>query len=123
MHGTLQLNGDRNGFGAQGMLNPPGLSAGPLAVNFAGRYAAHVLEVSHLTFLHRASGALLSAAGQVGIVSGGPQLDLHGEWQQFRWPLADADANLHSATGAYTLTGLKPTPWARAVHCRCWPRP
>jgi len=108
VHGTLQLAGDRNGFGAQGTLDPPGLSAGPLAVNFAGKYAAHVLEVSRLNFLHRASGAQLSAAGQVGIVTGGPRLDLHGEWRQLRWPLEDADANVRSAAGAYTLSGLKP---------------
>jgi translocation and assembly module TamB len=108
VHGTLQLGGDRNGIGAQGTLDPPGLSAGPLAVNFAGKYAAHVLGISRLTFLHRASGAQLSAAGQVGIVSGGPRLDLHGEWQQLRWPLEAADANVRSASGAYTLTGLKP---------------
>jgi translocation and assembly module TamB len=108
VHGTLQLSGNRNGFGAQGTLDPPGLRAGPLAVNFTGRYAARVLEIPHLTFLHRASGALLSAAGKVGIVSGGPRLDLHGEWQNFRWPLEATDASVHSAAGTYTLAGLKP---------------
>jgi translocation and assembly module TamB len=108
VHGTLQLAGDRNGFGAQGSLDPPGLDAGALAVDFAGKYAAHVLEVSRLSFLHRASGAQLGAAGQVGIVAGGPRLDLHGAWQHFRWPLEDADANVRSSAGTYTLSGLKP---------------
>ncbi len=108
VHGTLQLSGDRNGFGAQGTLEPPGLKAGALAVDFYGRYAAHVLEVSRVAFLHRASGAQLSAAGHIGIETGGPRLDLHGDWQQFRWPLAAADANVHSAAGSYTLSGLKP---------------
>jgi translocation and assembly module TamB len=108
IHGPLQLKGDRNGFGAQGTLDPPGLNAGPLAVDFYGRYASHVLDVSHATFLHRASGAQLSTAGSIGIEAAGPRLDLHGDWQRFRWPLASADANVHSAEGNYTLSGLKP---------------
>ncbi|MDE2251280.1 MAG: hypothetical protein KGL25_07730, partial [Gammaproteobacteria bacterium] len=108
VHGTLGLSGNRHGFGVQGTLDPPGLAAGPLAVDFAGRYAARVLEVSHLVFLHRASGARLSAAGQVGIVAGGPRLDLHGDWQQFCWPLDCAHARVRSSAGSYTLAGLKP---------------
>ena len=108
VHGTLRLDGDRNGFGSQGTLEPPGLKAGPLAVNFSGKYAAHVLAVSRVTFLHRASGAQLSASGRIGIETGGPRLDLHGDWQQLRWPLAAADANVHSGAGRYTLAGLKP---------------
>ena len=108
VHGTLRLDGDRNGFGSQGTLEPPGLKAGALVVNFSGKYAAHVLEVSRVTFLHRASGAQLSAAGRIGIETGGPRLDLRGDWQHVRWPLAAADANVHSTDGRYTLTGLKP---------------
>jgi translocation and assembly module TamB len=108
VHGNLHLDGDRNGFGAQGTLEPPGLKAGPLAVKFAGKYAAHVLEVSRVAFLHRASGAQLSATGHIGIETGGPRLDLHGDWQQVRWPLAAADADVHSAEGSYTLSGLRP---------------
>ena len=108
MHGTLQLKGNRDGFGAQGMLEPPGLNAGALTMDFYGRYASHVLEVSRATFLHRASGAQLSAAGNIGIETAGPRLDLHGHWQRFRWPLAATDANVHSAEGTYTLSGLKP---------------
>ncbi|MGH8252473.1 MAG: translocation/assembly module TamB domain-containing protein [Steroidobacteraceae bacterium] len=108
IHGSLQLKGDRDGFGAQGMLDPPGLNAGALAVDFYGRYAAHVLDVVHATFLHRASSALLSTAGSIGIETDGPRLDLHGDWQRFRWPLAAVDANVHSVEGSYTLSGLKP---------------
>jgi translocation and assembly module TamB len=108
IHGPLQLKGDRDGFGAQGTLDPPGLNAGALAVDFHGRYASHVLDVSHATFVHRASGAQLNAAGSIAIEADGPRLDLHGEWQNFRWPLASADANVRSADGRYTLKGLKP---------------
>ncbi len=110
IHGTLRLDGNRSGFRAQGTLEPPGLQAGPLAVDFAGKYAAHVLDVGRLVFLHRDSGAQLSAAGQIGIVTGGPRLDLRGQWHELRWPLAglDAGAALHSGAGSFTLTGLKP---------------
>ncbi len=108
MHGTLQLKGNRDGFGAQGTLEPPGLHAGALAVDFYGRYASHVLDVSRATFLHRASGALLRASGSIGIETEGPRLDLRGDWQRFRWPLAAPDANVHSPEGSYTLSGLKP---------------
>lgn len=108
MRGSLQLKGNRDGFGAQGTLDPPGLKSGPLAVDFYGRYAAHVLDVVHADFLHRASGAQLNAAGSIGIESDGPRLDLHGDWQHFRWPLAAPDADVHSAEGSYTLKGQKP---------------
>ena len=108
IHGTLRLQGNRDGFGAQGALEPPGLKSGPLAVNFAGKYAAHVLDVARVTFVHRGSGAQLVAAGQIGIVAGGPRLDLHGQWRDLRWPLTDDDATVHGSAGTYTLNGLKP---------------
>ena len=106
--GTLQLGGNRSGFRASGSLNPPGLQAGPIAVDFAGNYAAHVLEVSKATFTHAASGATLNTAGQIGIVDSGPRLNLSGQWRNFRWPLVDSAANLHSTVGSLTLQGLKP---------------
>jgi translocation and assembly module TamB len=106
--GTLQLQGNRNGFAARGALTPPGLASGPLAVDFAGNYAERVLSVSHVNFAHHASGAQLSAAGSVGIVDGGPRLDLHGQWSSFRWPLNDAAAHFASAMGEYSLAGLWP---------------
>ncbi len=110
IHGTLQLHGNRDGIDAQGTLEPPGLKSGPLAVDFAGKYAAHVLEVARVSITHHGSGAQLDAAGAIGIVAGGPLLDLHGQWRELRWPLAaaDADATLHSSAGSYTLSGLKP---------------
>ncbi|MBS0386963.1 MAG: translocation/assembly module TamB domain-containing protein [Proteobacteria bacterium] len=108
VHGALHLSGDRNGFGAQGMLEPPGLKSGPLAVDFFGRYAAHVLEIARFAVVHHASGTQLNASGSVGIETGGPRLELHGDWRQLRWPLASADAGVHSAAGTFTLSGLKP---------------
>ena len=106
--GPLQISGDYNGINAQGMLDPAGLKAGPLAVDFAGNYAAHVLTVSRLTLAHRASAAQVSAAGQIGIVNGGPRLDLRGQWRTIRWPLNDAAASVRSSAGSYALVGLKP---------------
>ena len=114
IHGTLRLEGNRDGFGAQGALEPPGLKSGPLAVDFAGKYAAHVLDVAHLTIVHRGSGAQLAAAGQIGIVEGGPRLDLHGQWRDLRWPLAAGDATVHGSAGTYTLNGLKPYAFSAA---------
>ncbi|HKC16935.1 MAG TPA: translocation/assembly module TamB domain-containing protein [Steroidobacteraceae bacterium] len=108
VHGTLQLSGDRGGFRAQGELDPPGLNSGPLAVDFAGRYAARVLDIVRATVTHRASGAQLQGSGRIDTADGGPRLDLHGQWSNFRWPLADAAAPVRSAAGTYSLTGLRP---------------
>ena len=106
--GPLQISGNRDGFNARGTLDPTGLNAGPLAVDFAGNYAARVLAVSHLAIGHGASGAQLSAAGTVGIFDSGPQLDLRGQWRMFRWPLTDGAAPVRSSDGAYTLSGVRP---------------
>jgi translocation and assembly module TamB len=106
--GSLALEGDRDGFRAQGTLNPPGLAAGALNADFSGRYSARVLTVERLRLRHAASGAIADAQGTVTLAAGGPRLDLRGEWTQFRWPLASAEAPLHSERGSYTLSGLRP---------------
>ena len=108
VHGSLLLNGDRDGFRAQGELDPPGLSSGPLAVDFAARYAARMLDIVHATITHRASGAQLQGSGRIDTADGGPRLELHGQWSNFRWPLADATAPVRSAAGNYSLSGLRP---------------
>ena len=105
---SLALEGDHDGFSAQGSVDPPGLHAGPLEADFSGRYKARVLTVSRLRLRHATSGAIADAQGSVTLVAGGPLLDLRGEWTQFRWPLAAAEAPLHSARGNYTLQGLRP---------------
>ena len=106
--GQLKLSGNHQGFAALGQLDPADLKTGPLTVDFAGNYAAHLLSIARLQLGHRASGAQLSAAGTIGIVADGPRLDLTGRWQSFRWPLTDPAAAVHSAAGTYTLGGLKP---------------
>ena len=106
--GQLRLNGDHHGFAARGELTPGGLKSGPLAVDFAGNYAAHVLSIASLELRQRSYGVQLSTAGTVGIVEGGPRLDLSGRWQSFRWPLSDPAPIVRSNSGHYTLAGLKP---------------
>jgi translocation and assembly module TamB len=105
---SLALEGDRGGFRAQGTVDPPGLAAGALNADFSGRYSARVLTVSRLRLRHAGSGAIADAQGSVTLAAGGPRLDLRGEWTQFRWPLAAAEAPIRSERGSYTLQGLRP---------------
>ncbi len=106
--GPLQVSGNRDGFTARGTLDPKGLSSGPLAVDFAGNYAARALTIARLNIGHAPSGAQLSTAGVIGITDAGPKLDLRGQWRQFRWPLGENAAPVHSSGGDYTLAGMKP---------------
>jgi translocation and assembly module TamB len=105
--GPLTLKGDRTGFRAQGALSAPGLHAGALETDFAGSYSAPVLTVEHFRLHHPGSGASASAQGTVTIATGGPQLELSGDWSQFRWPLARAQPVVSSDSGHYTLSGQR----------------
>jgi translocation and assembly module TamB len=106
--GDLALKGDHTGFQAQGNVTAPGLQCGPLDAQFSGSYSARVLSVSQLRLHHAASGTVLQAQGSVTVVKGGPRLDLHGDWNHFRWPLADGNAPFHSEHGVYTLQDIRP---------------
>jgi translocation and assembly module TamB len=108
--GNLQLEGDRTGFRAKGTLDPPGLNCGPLTGEFSGSYHARVLSVSEVRLHHAASGTTLEAQGSVTLGTGGrgPRLDLHGSWDNFRWPLNASNAPIHSGHGLYTLQDVKP---------------
>ncbi|MFO1408982.1 MAG: hypothetical protein U1F06_01190 [Steroidobacteraceae bacterium] len=106
--GELALRGDRSGYGALGRLEPSGLQAGGLDVDFFGHYGERVLRVERLQLRHPGSGATLQAHGEVGIVAHGPRLALEGDWRALRWPLARADAPLHDSAGSFRLQGLWP---------------
>ena len=106
--GHVAGSGDDSGFSAHGPLNPTGLRAGVFEAQLTGSYAAHVLSAQHIELRHVASGAHASGEGTIGIVDHGPQLDLKGEWSDFRWPLVGREAAVRSAAGTFTLSGLMP---------------
>ncbi|MGH8298679.1 MAG: translocation/assembly module TamB domain-containing protein [Steroidobacteraceae bacterium] len=106
--GKLALSGGGRGFSARGTLDPAGLKAGAFATQFEGDYSRQVLTASRIDITHVASGAHVIAAGTIGIVPGGPRLDLRGSWHDFRWPLAGRSVPFRSSEGSFTLSGLRP---------------
>lgn len=106
--GQLHLQGDAQGFTADGTALPLGLHAGLFDVQFDGWYANHVLTARHMMVRHRGSGAEATGSGTFGIVRNGPLLDLHGSWRDFRWPLTRADARFHSSRADFSFQGLMP---------------
>jgi translocation and assembly module TamB len=103
--GPLEASGDRDGFHAQGALTPQAWHAGALQTEFAGSFSAPVLTVGLFRVRHAASGASAQAQGTISWAPGGPWLDLSGDWNHFRWPLAAADARAQSEHGRYHLKG------------------
>ena len=108
IEGTLALEIDRDGYRARGTLLPPGLAAGALDVDFDGRYSQGALTATRLGLRHGPSGTRAVIAGTVTATSRGPLLDLGGDWQQLRWPLADATPPFTSEQGRFTLRGSGP---------------
>jgi translocation and assembly module TamB len=106
--GNLQVQADQAGFAAQGALDPKGLAAGPLSVDFAGAYAQQKLQIRRSVIVHPSSRARLTATGTVQVVDGGPALDLAGEWTDFRWPLGAAKPAFKSPRGSLRLQGIRP---------------
>jgi translocation and assembly module TamB len=106
--GSLAMRGDSRGFTASGPLTPAGLGAGSFQTSFEGNYAARVVTANRIDVVHTRSRAHLTGEGSIGIVSKGPQLDLHGTWQDFRWPLVGDAVSVRSAEGEYALSGIWP---------------
>ncbi len=106
--GTLALEGDGLGFKAQGPLLASGLQVGEIDVLFDGAYASRTISARRIELRHRASGAVLTGTGSLGIVEGGPDLDLRGTWERFRWPLLGNEIAVRSSAGTYTLSGIWP---------------
>ncbi|HYP79405.1 MAG TPA: hypothetical protein VEQ17_03895, partial [Steroidobacteraceae bacterium] len=108
LSGELDITADAKEYTARGTVNVPLLEAGPLATTFTGFYSNRVFEIRSASFTHAPSGSHAQVHGEVGLVEGGPRLDLSGEWDHFRWPLAAKEPAFNSARGTFTLSGLKP---------------
>src|SRR5262249_48150080 len=106
--GELQLHGDASVFVATGTTVPAGLHAGTFNVEFEGSYSHRVLTATRMDVVHKGSGAHATGSGTFGIVPHGPQLDLRGTWQNFRWPLLGKEVIFRSASGEFTLDGILP---------------
>ncbi len=106
--GELALSGAGRGFSARGMLDPAGLKAGPFKVRFDGAYSQHVITARRIDITHPGSGANTTASGTIGIVAGGPRLDLRGSWRNLRWPLVGPKVPFRSAEGTFELSGVRP---------------
>jgi translocation and assembly module TamB len=106
--GKLALSGTGKEFSARGTLDPAGLRVGAFDVQFDGSYSKDVLSATRIDLFHPGSGARTVAAGTIGIVPGGPRLDLRGSWRSFRWPLAGANVPFRSGAGTFHLSGLRP---------------
>lgn len=102
--GTL----NEHGFEVHGALDPAGLRAGAFDVALDGSYANRVLSARQAQVRHQASGARASATGTLSVVPHGPQLELKGEWSDFRWPLVGRDIAARSAAGTFTMSGTLP---------------
>jgi hypothetical protein len=110
--GPLELQGDRDGFQAHGLLTAPGLRAGALQTEFAGSFHTPMLTVTRFHLRHAASGASADAQGTISLAAGGPWLDLHGDWSHFRWPPARTPASAAitatTASAARTCSSSRP---------------
>lgn len=106
--GKLAVSGEGHEFAARGTLEPAGLKAGAFDTQFDGGYSRQVLTASRIDITHVASGARTIASGTIGIVAGGPRLDLRGSWRNFRWPLAGLSVPFRSSSGTFELSGLRP---------------
>ncbi|HEX8756657.1 MAG TPA: translocation/assembly module TamB domain-containing protein [Steroidobacteraceae bacterium] len=106
--GKLALRGEGRVFSARGTLDPAGLKAGPFNVQFAGDYSRDLITARRIDITHIGSGARTIASGTIGIVPGGPRLDLRGSWRNFRWPLVGRNVPFRSSQGIFELAGVRP---------------
>ena len=78
-------------------------------MQFDGGYSRQVLTATRIDIVHPGSGAHTMASGSIGIVPGGPRLDLRGTWRNFRWPLVGRNVPFSSGAGSFELSGMRPT--------------
>ncbi len=111
--GRLDVGGEMNAFHARGPLSVPGLGAGPFDTVFEGYYANRVVNATRYEITHRATGGHITGEGTIETAQNGPKLLLHGDWNDLRWPLAQAFTAqtpqvFASPAGQYRLEGLWP---------------
>lgn len=106
--GTLDLTLDRDGYRAKGSLLPPGLRAGNVDLDFAGRYSRGVLTAERIELHHPSAGTRVNLAGTFTATESGLLLALGGDWQQLRWPLTGPAPGLTSRAARFTLRGDGP---------------
>jgi translocation and assembly module TamB len=102
--GTLRLDGNAAGFHAQGPLTPAGLHAGAFDVDFNGDFLGPTLLGRHIEITHRGSGLVATGSGQI-LIAAQPVLEVEGHWRDFRWPLTDTNAPVHSSGGELAING------------------
>jgi translocation and assembly module TamB len=105
LEATLQGRVGRDGLTAHGAVIVPGLHTGALALQLESGYATRGLDIARLSVQDPASGAQLTARGTVSGGGGPLQLALAGNWQDFRWPLAQRDGPVASPRGTFSLAG------------------
>ncbi|MGH8199823.1 MAG: translocation/assembly module TamB domain-containing protein [Steroidobacteraceae bacterium] len=106
--GKLALSGAGHNFTASGTLDPAGLKAGSFGVLFDGGYSQQVLAARRIDVTNLSSRTRALGSGTIGIVAGGPRLDLKGGWSNLRWPLVGRSVPFRSSTGTFELSGLRP---------------
>ncbi len=108
IHGELRVKGDASGFEGRGPMISDGLRAGAFDTVFVGNYADRTIQVAHVEATHQASKAHVEGEGAIRIVPGGPDLNLHGTYRDFRWPLTGETAAVKSAGGEFSIRGVRP---------------
>ena len=106
--GEVDVKGDADGFEGRGPLTPEGLHVGAFQTVFVGNYSDRLVTATHMEATHIASGAHAEGAGTFRVVTGGPELDLHGTWKNFRWPLVGTDIAMQSTAGEFGIRGIRP---------------
>jgi translocation and assembly module TamB len=111
--GPVELGGEMANFHGRGPLLVPGLGAGAFDAVFEGNYGDHVVNATHYSITHRATGSYAEGAGTIEPVDNGPKLALEGTWRELRWPLAahftaQTPQIFRSPQGHYRLEGVWP---------------
>lgn len=103
--GLLQLDLNGSNHRASGTLEFPGLNAGPMQIDFLGRFAHGMLSARALQISHEPSGLDSKLEGTITFGATRPFVDISGEWRNFRWPFNRGRADVRSAGGKFSLTG------------------